>query len=185
MNSLDLDFTSGDADTTAPQEENQVLVAYFSATNNTEGVAQHIASILDAELYEITPAVPYTSADLDYGDDSSRTTIEMNDPDARPEIAGSVENMEDYDVIFLGYPIWWGDAPRIINTFLESYDFSGKTIVPFCTSNSSGIGSSDRDLHSMANDADWLSGQRFSSGTSEATVENWINGLGLDLEMAA
>ena len=109
----------------------------------------------------------------------------MNDPDARPEIAGSVENMEDYDVIFLGYPIWWGDAPRIINTFLESYDFSGKTIVPFCTSNSSGIGSSDRDLHSMASDADWLSGQRFSSGASEATVENWINGLGLDLEMAA
>ena len=185
VNSLDLDFTSGDADTAAPQEENKVLVAYFSATNNTEGVAQHIASILDAELYEITPAVPYTSADLDYGDDSSRTTIEMNDPDARPEIAGSVENMEDYNVIFLGYPIWWGDAPRIINTFLESYDFSGKTIVPFCTSNSSGIGSSDRDLHSMANDADWLSGQRFSSGTSEATVENWINGLGLDLEMEA
>lgn len=84
-----------------------------------------------------------------------------------------MENMEDYDVIFLGYPIWWGDAPRIINTFLESYDFGGKTIVPFCTSNSSGIGSSDRDLHSMASDADWLDGHRFSAGTSEATVENW------------
>ena len=98
----------------------KVLVAYFSATNTTEGVAENLANGIGADLYEIVPEDPYTDADLDYNDNNSRTTIEMNDPDARPAISGSVENMEQYDVIFLGYPIWWGEAPRIINTFVES-----------------------------------------------------------------
>lgn len=167
--------------TPEPEQGNRVLVAYFSATNNTEGVAEHISDALNADVYEIIPAVPYTSADLNYNNSSSRATVEMNDPNARPEISGGVDNMEDYDIIFLGYPIWWGQAPRIISTFLESYDFNGKTIVPFCTSASSGMGSSASSLHSLAPGAVWLSGQRFSAGTSRSTVVSWINGLGLDV----
>mgnify|MGYP000027398406 FL=1 len=115
-------------------QDHKVLVAYFSATGTTKGVAVHIANGLNADIYEIVPEEPYTDADLDYNDNNSRTTIEMNDPDARPAISGSVENMEQYDIVFIGYPIWWGEAPRIVSTFVESYDFSGKTIVPFCTS---------------------------------------------------
>lgn len=189
-NSLGLDFTPGTSapdptpapqPTPEPEQENRVLVAYFSATNNTEGVAEHISDALNADVYEIIPAVPYTSADLNYNNSSSRATVEMNDPNARPEISGGVDSMEDYDIIFLGYPIWWGQAPRIISTFLESYDFDGKTIVPFCTSASSGIGSSASSLHGLTNGADWLSGQRFSAGASRNTVVSWINGLGLDV----
>ena len=104
-----------------------MLVAYFSATGNTENIAEHLVSILDADLYEIVPQVPYTSEDLNYSNDDCRANQEQNDPTARPSISGNVENMEDYDVIFLGYPIWWGDAPKIISTFLETYDFDGKT----------------------------------------------------------
>ena len=168
-----------------PDEGTDVLIAYFSCTGNTEAIANHLNSILDADLYEIVPEVPYTSEDLNYGDSSSRTSIEMNDPDARPAISGNVENMEDYEVIFLGYPIWWGDAPRIISTFLESYDFDGKTIVPFCTSGSSGIGSSADGLQALTSGATWLNGQRFSGGASEETVAAWVNGLGIELNEAA
>lgn len=107
------------------------------------------------------------------------------DASARPAISGSISNMEQYDVIFLGYPIWWGQAPKIIYTFLESYDLGGKTIVPFCTSGSSGIGSSASNLHSLASSATWLNGQRFSGGASRSTVESWVNGLGLTLTPAA
>ena len=168
-----------------PDEGTDVLIAYFSCTGNTEAIANHLNSILDADLYEIVPEVPYTSEDLNYGDSSSRTSIEMNDPDARPTISGSVENMGDYEVVFLGYPIWWGDAPRIISTFLESYDFDGKTIVPFCTSGSSGIGSSADDLQALTSGATWLNGQRFSGGASEETVAAWVNSLGIELNEAA
>ena len=169
----------------APSEGSKVLIAYFSATNNTEGIANHLDAILDADLYEITPETPYTSADLNYSDSTTRATREQNDPSARPAISGSVDNMEQYDVIFLGYPIWWGQAPKIISTFLESYDLSGKTIVPFCTSGSSGIGSSATNLHSLAGSATWLDGQRFSGSASRSTVESWVNGLGLTLTPAA
>ena len=164
-----------------PSGETKVLVVYFSATNTTKPLAEYIADGLGADIYEIVPATPYTSADLNYGNSSSRTSIEMNDPNARPDISGSVNNIEQYDVIFLGYPIWWGQAPRIISTFLESYDFSGKTIVPFCTSGSSGIGSSAANLHSLTNGADWLDGRRFSAGTSRGAMIEWVNGLGLDI----
>lgn len=163
----------------------KILIAYFSATNNTEGIANHLDAILDADLYEIVPETPYTSDDLNYNDSSSRSSREMDDPDARPAISGGVEDMEQYDVIFLGYPIWWGQAPKIISTFLESYDLSGKTIVPFCTSGSSGIGSSASNLHSLAGNATWLEGQRFSGGASRSAVESWVNGLGLALTPAA
>ena len=162
-------------------EGTKVLVAYFSATNTTEGVAEHIANGLNADLYEIVPEEPYTEADLNYNDDNSRSTIEMNDPSARPAISGSVENMEQYDIVFIGYPIWWGEAPRIVSTFMESYDFSGKTIVPFCTSGGSGIGSSASNLEQLTSGADWLEGRRLNGSDSEETVMEWVNGLGLDV----
>lgn len=169
-----------EGDTPAMQARS-VLVAYFSATNTTEAVAEQLAAGLNADLYEIVPEEPYTDADLDYHDDNSRTTIEMNDPEARPEISGSVENMEQYDIVLLGYPIWWGEAPRILSTFMERYDFSGKTIVPFCTSGGSGIGSSAEALEALTPGAQWLSGTRFNGDESQAAIMEWVNGLGLDL----
>lgn len=158
-------------------EGSKILVAYFSATNNTEGIAQKLADGLGADLYEITPEQPYTEEDLDYGNSKSRSSVEMDDPDARPAISGSVENMDQYDVVFIGYPIWWGEAPRIMSTFVESYDFSGKTLVAFCTSASSGFGSSDSALKSATGSTAWLDGQRFSAGASAEDVLAWANGL--------
>lgn len=162
-------------------EGTKVLVAYFSATNTTEGVAEQIANGLNADLYEIVPAEPYTDADLDYNDNNSRSTLEMNNPDARPAISGSVENMEQYDIVFIGYPIWWSEAPRIVSTFVESYDFSGKTIVPFCTSGGSGIGSSASNLEQLTSGATWLDGQRLNGGDSQDTIMEWVSSLGLNL----
>ena len=155
------------------------LVAYFSATGNTEGIAQHLQAILDAGLYEIVPAEPYSDDDLNYNASDCRANQEQNDPDARPAIEGSVEDMDSYDVIFLGYPIWWGEAPRIISTFLESYDLTGKTIVSFCTSGSSGIGSSAEHLAALAGSATWLEGVRFNPSASQEEVAAWVDGLGL------
>ncbi len=162
-------------------EGTKVLVAYFSATNTTEGVAELIADVAGAELYEIVPEEMYTDADLDYHDDNSRSSIEMNDADARPAISGSVENMEQYNIVFIGYPIWWGDAPRIMSTFVESYDFYGKTVIPFCTSGGSGIGSSGTNLESLTSGAEWLSGERLNGGSSREQIVEWLNGLGLDI----
>lgn len=161
-------------------QETKVLVAYFSATHTTEGVAECIANGLNADIYEIVPEEPYTDADLNYNDNNSRTTIEMNDPNSRPAISGSVEDMGQYDIVFIGYPIWWGQAPHIVYTFFESYDFSGKTIVPFCTSGSSGIGSSATNLEKLTDDADWLSGKRLHGSDSQDTVMEWVNSLGLN-----
>ena len=170
-------------ETDAPDvQESKVLVAYFSATGTTEGVAEHIANGLNADIYEIVPEDPYTDADLNYNDNNSRTTIEMNDPDARPAISGSLEDMNQYTIVFIGYPIWWGDAPRIISTFVESYDFSGKTIVPFCTSGGSGIGSSVTNLEQLTSGATWLSGRRLNGSDSQDTVMEWVNSLGLNFE---
>lgn len=160
--------------------ENKILIAYFSCTNNTENITKHIETITGGVLYEITPKVPYTSADLNYNTDC-RANREQNDSTSRPEISGSVENMSQYDTVFIGYPIWWGQAPKIMYTFLESYEFACKTIIPFCTSGSSGIGSSATNLKSSAPDATWLSGERFSGSASLSTVENWINGLNLNI----
>lgn len=159
--------------------EKKVLIAYFSATNNTENIANHLNDILDADLYEIVPETPYTADDLNYNDSSSRSSQEMNDSDARPAISGSVDNMEQYEVIFLGYPIWWGEAPRIINTFLESYNLSGKTIAPFCTSASSPLGSSATKIQDLTDGATWLEGRRFSGGASVSDVQSWVDSLNL------
>ncbi len=160
----------------------KVLVAYFSATGTTKALAEYAADAVNGDLYEIVPQEPYTSADLDYGDRNSRSTKEMDDPSCRPAINGSVSDMSQYDIVFIGYPIWWGEAPRIICTFIESYDFSEKTIVPFCTSGSSGIGSSAKNLHSLtSNSAAWLDGARLSGSSSRGDMVSWINGLGLDI----
>lgn len=181
--------SSEDASETIPEEgqadggaeEAGILVVYFSATNTTEGVAEQIAESLSADLYEIVPEQPYTDADLNYNDDNSRSTIEMNDSSARPAISGSVEDMEQYSIVFIGYPIWWGEAPRIVSTFMESYDFSGKTIVPFCTSGGSGVGSSAANLEALTEGATWLSGTRLDGGSSRETIVEWVNGLGLNI----
>ena len=151
----------------------KVLVAYFSATGNTRLVAAKVAEVTGGDLFEIVPAQPYTAADLNYNTEC-RANAEQNDPNARPAIAGTVENMEQYDAVFIGYPIWWGRAPKIIHTFLETYDLSGKTVAAFCTSGSSPH--EDATLRGYEPDAVWLEGRRVS-GTSQ--VEDWVNGLDL------
>lgn len=174
-------LSGGEAPTPAPApgQGGKILVAYFSNTNNTETIAKHLEAILGADLYRITPEVPYTAADLNYSNSDCRADREQNDPAARPAISGSAPNLADYDTVFIGYPIWWGQAPKILYTFLESGDFSGKTIVPFCTSGSSGVGSSATNLRTSASAASWLEGQRFGSGASRETVEAWVNSLNL------
>ena len=174
-----------ESEASTTEDSGSVLIAYFSATGNTEHIAEHLAGILDADLYEIVPEVPYTSEDLNYSNSDCRANQEQNDPAARPAISGGVENMADYEVIFLGYPIWWGDAPKIVSTFLKSYDFDGKTIVPFCTSGSSSIGGSASGLEALTSGATWLDGQRFSGSASRETVSQWVDSLGLTLGQAA
>ncbi len=158
-------------------ETSNILVAYFSATGTTKGVAEKIAVASGGELHEIVPMTLYTAEDLRYSDHSTRATVEQNDPDARPEINGTVTDMDRYEVIYLGYPIWWSRAPKIIYTFLESYDFSGKTIVPFCTSGSSPIEGSLGDLKGLTTDATWLPGKRFDASASQNDIQEWINAL--------
>lgn len=160
-----------------PNMENKTLVVYFSATGITKPLAEYASEILSADIYEIVPEEPYTEADLAYYT-NGRADQEQNNPSARPAISGSVENMEEYDTIVLGYPIWHGQAPRIINTFLESYDFSGKTIIPFCTSHSSGVGSSADNLHTLCSkQTNWKPGRRFEAGTSMEQIEEWLSNL--------
>ena len=162
-----------------PETGKSVLVAYFSVTGNTAPLARYAAEITDADLYEIVPEVPYTEEDIKYYTDC-RADREQNDPSARPAIAGKTPDTSGYGVVFIGYPIWHGQAPRIISTFLESVKLSGVTVVPFCTSHSSGIGSSDTDLHPLAPDANWIRGSRFAAGTQKEEMEKWIGGLGLE-----
>lgn len=165
------------------EENSKVLVAYFSATGTTKTLAEYAADAMGADLYEIVPEEPYTDDDLNYSDRNTRATVEQNDKNVRPAISGSVENMEQYEIVFLAFPIWWGEEPRIMDTFVEAYDFSGKTIVPFCTSGGSGIGSSGRNMQSLSTgDATWLDGERLSSSSSREDMVDWINGLGLDVE---
>lgn len=158
----------------------RALVVYFSCTNTTKGIADRIVEVTDAATWRINPEVAYTSEDLNYNNSSSRANREQNDPSARPAIKGKCENLADYNVVFLGYPIWWGKAPKVIFTFLESHNLAGKTIIPFCTSHSSGIGSSDTDLHSMVAGAEWKQGRRFSGNESKETIEKWIESMNLN-----
>lgn len=138
----------------------RILVAYFSPTGTTARAAEEIAAATGAELYEIRPAEPYSSADLDWTDKHSRSTLEMNDPKSRPAMAEPVKGVEDYDTVFLGFPIWWYVEPRIIDTFLESCDLSGKTVIPFATSGGSGIGRAEKSMRALCPGAKWLSGKR-------------------------
>lgn len=162
---------------TQQPEEHKVLVAYFSATGNTKAVAETLSATLSADLFEIVPQDPYTKADLDWNDKTSRSSQEHEDDSIRPAMETIVSNLEDYDTILLGYPLWWGEAPLIVRTFLESGDFSGKTIIPFCTSSSSGFGDSGAHLQPFAPKAQWQDGMRFASNVSEADVEDWANSL--------
>lgn len=165
------------AETAAPG--GKILVAYFSATGNTAAVAKTAAERLGADLFEIVPAVPYSAADLDYRDAKSRSSVENADPKARPAVAGTVADMNAYGAVLIGYPIWWGKAPRVVSTFVESYDFTGKKLVAFATSASSPFGSSDADLRAAAAGATWLDGRRFPEKPTDAEVTAWADGLGL------
>ena len=165
------------AASSVPAPEDGVLVAYFSATGNTRAVAEKIAALTGGDLYEIVPAQPYTSEDLDWRNSQSRSSQEMDDPDARPEIAGSPVEMDGYGTLYLGYPIWHGQAPRILSTFVESYDLEGVRVIPFCTSGSSGIGSSADSLAEQAGGGAWLEGWRFDSGVPDSELQAWIDGL--------
>ena len=159
------------------QTGGDILVVYFSATGTTKGVAESIASITGGDLYEITAAQEYTAEDLDWNDPNSRTTKEQNDPSVRPEIGSEPVSLEGYSTIYIGYPIWWGQEPRIMDTFVESYNFDGITVIPFCTSGSSDIGSSGQHLADNAGSGNWLDGERFGAGASEDEIRSWIDGL--------
>lgn len=151
----------------------KALVAYFSASGVTAGVADRLARSIGAELFEIKPEKIYTDADLDWRDKESRSSVEMNDRASRPAIASKVENMAQYDVVFVGFPIWWYREPSIIDTFMEAYDFSGKTVVPFATSGSSGIGPSGANMQALAPNAKVPEGKRFPGGVSAEELKKW------------
>ena len=158
----------------------KVLVAYFSASGQTARLAKTIAEVTGADLYEIKPDKKYTAAELDWNDKTSRSTVEMYDTACRPAIAGSVDNITAYDIVFVGFPIWWYEAPRIVQTFLESYDFSVKTVIPFATSGSSGLGQTDSILKkSCSSETSWKPGKRMNSSDNAANVKAWIDSLGI------
>lgn len=162
-------------DAAAPAKD--VLVVYFSATGNTKAVAEKIAAVTDADIYEIRAAVEYTEADLNWNDSDSRTTHEQDDPSVRPEIGSDPVSLEGYSTIYIGYPIWWGEEPRIMDTFVESLSFDGIRMIPFCTSGSSGMGRSGKNLAENAGSGDWQDGKRFGAGVSEDEIRSWIEEL--------
>ena len=163
--------------TESTQAHKEVLVVYFSATGTTKDVAEKIAKIEDADLYEIVPAEPYSEADLDWNDSGSRSTKEQNDSSSRPAIGSAAVSLDGYKKVYIDYPIWWGEEPRILDTFVESYNFDGLTMIPFCTSASSGLGRSGKNLEERAGSGTWLEGKRFGAGPSEDTIRSWIEDL--------
>lgn len=158
-----------------------VLIAYYSATGNTEAVANMIADATGGDLFELEPTEPYTDDDLNWSDDNSRVSQEHENEDQRDVelVSTTPENWDSYDTVFIGYPIWWGIAAWPVDSFVENNDFTGKTVIPFATSASSGLGESGQLLADMAGTGDWQEGQRFRSGVDEADVQEWVNGLGL------
>ena len=151
----------------------KALVAYFSASGVTASLAERLANEIGADLYEIEPEVAYTPADLNWTDKKARSTVEMNDRSSRPAIASKVENMAQYDVVFVGFPVWWYREPSIIDTFMEAYDFSGKTVVPFATSGMSPIGNSAKNMQALAPGAKVVAGKRFAASTSSKALADW------------
>ncbi len=158
-------------------ENNGTLVVFFSVTGTTKGVAEKIAGITGADTYEIKAAQEYTDADLDWNDSNSRSTKEQNDSSVRPEIGSEAVSLDGYSTIYIGYPIWWGEEPRIMDTFVESYSFDGNTVIPFCTSGSSGIGMSGQNLADNAGSGTWLDGKRFGGDVSEDEIRVWIESM--------
>ncbi len=165
----------------ATAEEGKTLVVYFSATGNTETAANYIAEATGADIFVLEPVEPYTSDDLRWTDENSRVVYEHDNPEARAVelVASTVENWDDYDTVFIGYPIWWGIAAWPVDTFVQANDFTGKTVIPFCTSSSSGLGDSGELLAEMAGTGEWLEGMRFSSRVSEEDVQAWLDELAL------
>ena len=174
------DTANGEADNTT--SGGKVLVVYYSASGNTKRVAEDIAETAGGDLFEITPTEPYTSDDLNWTNSDSRVSREHDDESLRdvPLTTTKVENWDDYDTVFIGYPIWWGIAAWPVDTFVKNNDFTGKTVIPFATSSSSGMGQSGTLLSEMAGTGDWQDGQRFSSGASQSDVADWVSGLGLN-----
>lgn len=171
-------------DTEQPTDEtaaDKTLVVYFSASGNTKAVADCIVSVTGADVFEITPAEPYTSDDLDWTNPDSRVCREHDDPSLQniELTTTTVDGWEDYGTVYIGYPIWWGNAAWVVDGFVTANDFSGKTVVPFCTSSTSGLGESGQLLADKAGTGDWLEGMRFSENASEDEVTQWVNGLGL------
>ena len=156
------------------------LVAYFSASGSTAKLANTLAAATGAALYEIKPAVPYERRDLNWMDKKARSTVEMHDPNCRPELADTAAPVAEADVVFLGFPIWWYREPSLIDSFLDSYDFSGKTVVPFFTSGGSQLGEGQSRIEKLARGAKVLSGKRFSARASEAELQSWVAGLRLE-----
>ena len=150
------------------------LVAYFSASGMTKKAAERLAKAAGADLFEIKPAIPYTGAGLNWMDKKSRSSVEMNDSDSRPEIAETLPNMADYDTVFIGFPIWWYVAPHIIHSFVESYDFTGKTLVPFATSGGSGMGKTVDELRKLCPNANWKAG-KLVNGVSDQALADWAD----------
>ena len=164
----------------SPTEEvagEKILVAYFSCTGNTKTLAQNIAEAIGADLYEVKPAVPYSSKDLDYQDETTRATVEQRDENSRPALANKNLNVAQYQTVIIAYPIWWGVEPKIIDTFVESYNFSGKTIIPVCTSGGSDIRVSEDHLKNLVSGVDWKRGKLFSKKASVAEIKSWFDGL--------
>ena len=160
------------------QKDNQsmdkkILVAYFSATGTTAEIAKTLAEVTGADLHEIKPEQPYTDADLDWQDKQSRSSVEMNDKHSRPAITDKIQNMQDYDTVYVGFPIWWYTCPRIINTFMETYDFTGKTVIPFATSGGSDIKKACADLNTAYPNVKWKEG-RLLNNTSKKDLESWV-----------
>ena len=154
-------------------KEMKVLVAYFSASGTTKGVAQQLAEVAGADLHEIKPAQHYTDADLDWRNKKSRSSVEMQDRKSRPAITDKLTNLQDYDVIYVGFPIWWNTCPTIINTFMEAYDFQGKTVIPFATSGGSSIKKACEDLQAAYPDVKWKEGKLLNR-TSKKDLEDWV-----------
>ncbi len=175
------DAAQTEGSTDAASGSGNVLVVYYSATGNTEEVANYIADATGGDLFEVEPAEPYTDDDLNWTDDNSRVSQEHADESLRDVelVTTEVENWDSYDTVFIGYPIWWGIAAWPMDTFVEANDFTGKTVIPFCTSSSSGIGDSGNLLADLAGTGDWQDGERFRSGADEADVQDWVEGLGL------
>lgn len=168
-------------DASAPSDSGNVLVVYYSASGNTETVAGYIAEATGGDLFAITPAEPYTSDDLNWTDENSRVSREYADESLRDvELTTTeVENWDSYDTVFIGYPIWWGIAAWPTDSFVKANDFTGKTVIPFCTSSSSGLGQSGEPLAELAGTGEWLEGERFRSGVSQENVNEWVDSLGL------